>query len=258
MSPASQNPHGPPAGRRPVVVILQPMFLPWPGHFEQVRLADVFVHLDDVQLPQGRSFVKRVQIKTPRGPRWLTAPTRKDDHRKPIRDVRLQPGRDWRDQHLRLLEENYRHAPCYQEMRSLAEDIYGLETDWLAEMNIHATERIARYFELPARFDRSSRMGVDAASTHRLVELMDRVGGRTYLTGHGARNYLDHEAFEARNLTVEYIDYLRRPYPQLHGPFDPHVSILDLIANAGQAGREALVSPSVPWREFLAREERVA
>ena len=43
------------------LVVSQPMFLPWIGLFEQVRLADRFIHYDDVQLPQGRSFISRVK-----------------------------------------------------------------------------------------------------------------------------------------------------------------------------------------------------
>ena len=46
-----------------VVVISQPMLFPWVGMFEQIRLADVYVHYTDVQFSKG-SFVNRVQIKT--------------------------------------------------------------------------------------------------------------------------------------------------------------------------------------------------
>ena len=49
------------------LVVSQPMFLPWVGLFEQVRLADVFIHYDDVQLPQGGNFMSRVQLKTASG-----------------------------------------------------------------------------------------------------------------------------------------------------------------------------------------------
>ena len=57
------------------VVISQPMFFPWVGFLEQMRLADVYVHYDDVQFSKG-SFTNRVQIKTPEGFIWLTAPLR--------------------------------------------------------------------------------------------------------------------------------------------------------------------------------------
>ena len=65
------------------------MFLPWIGLFEQIRLADVFVHYDDVQMPRGRSFVQRVQIKTPRGQQWLSAQIDKKASGRRINEMRL-------------------------------------------------------------------------------------------------------------------------------------------------------------------------
>ncbi|HOX52645.1 MAG TPA: WbqC family protein, partial [Fibrobacteria bacterium] len=38
------------SGDRRTVVITQPMYFPWVGLFEQIRLADEIVWLDDVQL----------------------------------------------------------------------------------------------------------------------------------------------------------------------------------------------------------------
>ena len=56
-------------------VISQPMYFPWVGMFEQVRLCDIFVYYNDVQFSKG-SFTNRVQIKAPNneGFKWLTVP----------------------------------------------------------------------------------------------------------------------------------------------------------------------------------------
>jgi hypothetical protein len=35
------------------VVISQPMFFPWVGMLEQLKLADTYVHYDDVQFEKG-------------------------------------------------------------------------------------------------------------------------------------------------------------------------------------------------------------
>jgi hypothetical protein len=50
--------------------------------------------------------------------------------------------------------------------------------------------------------------------------------------------------FAARGIAVEWFDYGHLPpYPQLHGPYDPHVSILDTLLMAG-ADAAALVCRS--------------
>jgi hypothetical protein len=77
------------------------------------------------------------------------------------------------------------------------------------------------------------------------------LGGSRYLTGHGAKNYLEHDLFEQGGVSVEYLNYEKTPYPQLHGDFTPFVSSLDLIANVGRAGVDRIRSGTVPWRQFL-------
>jgi hypothetical protein len=226
------------------------MFLPWVGLFEQVRLADVFVHYDDVQLPQGRSFMARVQIKTAGGVTWLTAPVDRAKSGRLINETVLFDEADWRGKHLKTLRHAYAQAPHADRMLGLAAEVYACPTDNLAEFNISATERVARWLGLAPRFERSSRMGVGGASTERLVELCKAAGCDVYVTGHGALNYLNHELFEAAGISVRYMDYRKAPYPQAHGEFTPYVSILDAVANCGERTRDLLCSSAVDWRDF--------
>ena len=60
------------------------------------------------------------------------------------------------------------------------------------------------------------------------------------------------ESFEAAGVRVEYLDYEKREYPQLHGAFMPFVSALDLAANCGRtnAMREVIASGTVYWKDF--------
>src|SRR4051794_36230750 len=93
------------------LVVLQPMFLPWVGFFEQARLSDVFIHYDDVQLPQGRSFVSRVQIKSAQGVSWLSAPIDRTDSARSIKETVFVDHTDWRSKHLKTLRHAYAGAP---------------------------------------------------------------------------------------------------------------------------------------------------
>src|SRR3954466_1858113 len=95
------------------VVVSQPMFLPWVGLFEQVRLSDIFVHYDDVQLPQGRSFMSRVQLKSAQGVTWLTAPVDRTKSGKLLKDVVLFGEEDWRGKHLKTIKHAYAKAPYF-------------------------------------------------------------------------------------------------------------------------------------------------
>ncbi len=230
------------------VVISQPMFFPWSGLFDQVRLSDIFVHYDDVVLPQGRSFMSRVQIKTGTRTDWLTAPILRDAHL--ISEVRLDNSQRWRVKHLNTLRHAYAGAPFSKDMIAFVDDIYAADHMMLSDLNIAAIEGLAARLGLAPKFLRSSSMAVGSSSTQKLIEIVTSLGGTTYITGHGARNYLDHNLFEKAGIAVEYMSYALQPYEQLGGAFTPYVSILDALANIGAGARDILTSKTVSWREF--------
>src|SRR5690606_23289440 len=121
---------------------MQPMFFPWIGLFEQVRMADVYVHFDDVQLPQGRSFTNRVQIKTSQGIRWLTGPLKKVG-KVPLKDALIDHSQHWKDKHLRTLNMNYSKAPYFHDMMRVVEEVYRNPTQSISELNQFCIEHIS-------------------------------------------------------------------------------------------------------------------
>ncbi|HWT99115.1 MAG TPA: WbqC family protein [Terriglobales bacterium] len=229
-------------------VILQPQFFPWVGVFEQIKLADVYLHLDDVQIPQGRSFISRVQIKSLGGVEWLTLPIQRGE--KTICDVKIDYSQNWRSRHLHLLKRAYGGAPYWDDLQAIVLPIYESDPIYLSELNSRAIQAISGYFRLSTKFMSSSDFPTATKSSEKLVELLSKLQANIYITGHGAKNYLDHELFERHGIRVEYMLYEKKPYPQLNGPFTPFVSILDLIANCGREGAKWLVSGTTYWKDF--------
>jgi hypothetical protein len=235
------------------IVISQPMFFPWRGLFEQIRLADIYIHLMDVPLPQGRSFMNRVQIKTPTGNPWLSAPLNRSTG-PTIESVEFSNDTNWRQEHLRTLKQWYAKAPFAQDMLDMAESLYNQPTQNLATFNCRAIEQIASYYDFHPVFMDSRDLAVSSKGSDKILKLVQAVNGTDYITGHGAKNYLEHPVFEAHGIEVHYMDYQCLPYPQLHGPFIPYVSILDLIANTGRKGRDTIVSGVLPWRQVVSTD----
>lgn len=236
------------------VVISQPMFFPWVGLLEQMRLADVFVHYDDVQFSKG-GFSNRVQIKTAQGAPWLTVPLHHTALGQTIAETRTDDRSNWRRKHLETLRQAYAHAPFGDEMIQLVRAVYDQPFATLAAISTASIEALRDYFEIgkPGEFLCSSRLGIGGSGTERVLAICRQLGAQRYVTGHGAREYLDHAAFDAAGVRVEYLDYQKRGYPQQHGPFTPFVSALDLAANCGREGREVIASGAVYWKDFLQR-----
>lgn len=241
------------------LVVSQPMYFPWIGMLEQVRCSDIFVYYDDVQFSRG-GFCNRVQIKTKDGTRWLTIPLPGQKLGQNINEVLLDKSANWQRSHLEQLRQAYAAAPFKNDMLDLVDSVFARRSETLADLTQASMEALVRYFPglgENKRILRSSALNIPGVSTQRLIDLCKDLGVGKYVTGHGARNYLDHEAFEAIGVSVCYMDYALKPYPQLHGEFTPYVSALDLIANRGPAGAAEIGTRTCPWREFLDRTKRI-
>lgn len=238
------------------IVISQPMFFPWVGMFEQIRLADVYVHYDDAILPLSGGLTNRVKIKTANGSVWMTVPILRPSEQL-INEIRIHSVKNWKIKHLKTLRQSYAKATYVNEMLDIVKSVYDLQTDYLMELNIFALEQISAYFGFDTKFELSSKYKVTSKSSEKVVELVKMMKSDVYITGHGAFNYLDHELFEKNGVKVQYMDYKRTPYPQLYGTFDPHVSILDLIANVGVEGRAHISSGTVYWKDFIHESQNI-
>lgn len=237
------------------IVISQPMFFPWVGMFEQIRLADIYVHYGDVQFSKG-SFTNRVQIKTAQGVKWLTVPLQDVSLGQSIDEVKINARINWRAQHMDMLKQAYADAPYRKEMLDLVDSVYQQQIDSIGLLSRRSIEACCNYFGLDAgrRFIDVHQLGIDGASSQRVLDIILALGGKKYITGLGARNYLDHQMFEDAGIRVEYMDYQKLPYPQLHNEFTPYVSILDLIANKGKEGISCIQSGTVYWKDYLDHE----
>jgi WbqC-like protein len=233
------------------IVISQSMYFPWVGLLEQIRLADQFVHYDDVQYTRG--FYNRVQIKTPTGPKWLTIPLR-DWHRgQHIDEVQVDEREDWRSRHRETLRQNYLKAPFLQEMLKIVDEVFNKQVVTLADISRSSILALAKYFSLETetKFLASDKLVANGSSSQRLRDIVLCLNGDVYITGHGARNYLDHKMFGDAGIEVRYMQYLRSPYPQQHGDFTPYVTGLDLVANCGKNGVLFIQSETLNWKVFL-------
>lgn len=231
------------------VAIMQPMYLPWKGFFELIAACDVFIHLDDVLIPRGRSFTNRVQAKTKDGIKWLTVPLSRQE-RTTIEKTMVDTKQQWQRKHLLLLEQAYARAPYKSSMLELTAAHLGGTQVALGELNIRFIEQAAGILGLAPTILRSSALDVASTGSKRILDLVRAAGGTTYVTGHGGRNYLDHQAFEDDGIQVRYMDYSADEYPQLHGEFTPYVTVLDLLANTGDNARDWIVPSTVTWQEY--------
>ena len=227
-------------------VILQPSYVPWRGYFHQVQKADVFVFYDDVQYDR-RGWRNRNRVKTPQGPRWLTVPVLSKDVQRlqtPIKDIPICWDRAWNADHWSTLRQAYARAPHFDRYARLLESFYLSRPQLLADLTIDLTIALAAALGIAdTKFVRSSCLGnASGSKTDRLLGILAAVGATHYISGPAARGYIDEQKLDDAGITLEYMAYDYPEYEQLYPPYDPQVSILDLLFMTGER------APDYIWR----------
>lgn len=223
------------------VAAIQSSFLPWRGYFDFIASVDVFVFLDDVQYSKN-GWRNRNRIKTSQGLRWITVPVRHRSLAQLITDTEIDDRKDWRESHMRLWHENYGTALYYRVVLELLGDMGRETVGTISELNIALTRRIALYLQIGTRTLLSSELQVSGTKTDRLIDLLKKLNATTYLSGPSADAYLDKAAFHKNGIRLEYKSYDYGTYPQLWGPFEGAVTVLDLIANCGPEAKSHIRS----------------
>lgn len=217
-------------------VIFQPSYIPWRGFFEQVFLADLFIFYDDVQY-DNHGWRNRNRIKTHQGVRWLTIPVHNKGHIKegiPINEIEIDNRQPWNSKHWTLLQQEYGKAPHFDRYAQMLEKFYTCQTDLLSDFTIDLTIALAREMGIyHTRFMRSSSLRITGNKTDRLINILTQVDATEYISGPSARDYIEEEKFRAANIKLKYMVYNYPEYPQLYPPYDPQVSILDLLFMTG-------------------------
>ncbi|HRY29193.1 MAG TPA: WbqC family protein [Elusimicrobiota bacterium] len=219
----------------------QPQYLPWLGYFHKMASCDVYVYLDDVQYKK-REFQNRNKIRVKDGSQWLTVPVvTKNCYYQEIREVAIDPTSDWGKDHWTAVSLAYSKALFFKSHAGELETFYRKKWGGLAEMSEALIEFHRRLLEIDTPIVRSSEFHVRSKKTERLVALCLAVGADTYLSGQGARDYLDESLFARAGLKVIYQEFKHPEYPQAYPGFEPYMAALDLLLNCGPESRNILL-----------------
>jgi hypothetical protein len=216
------------------VVIHQPDFIPYLGFFHRFLSADLYVVLDHVQFVYGsRAWTHRDKIKTPKGAQWLTVGVKKPPRDTAINQVELSDEVDWRTDHMRLLEANYRGAQFFDQIMPSLRALYAEPAKMLVDLNLRSIKMMASLLDVETPMVLSSTLAPQGAKNELLVDLLKKVSADRYLSGVGSRDYMDESVFEAAGIEVLWQDFQHPVYPQQFGEFQPYLSAIDILFNCG-------------------------
>lgn len=221
--------------------IIQSSYIPWRGYLDFVDEVDLFIFLDDVQFTP-RSWRTRNRIKTPRGAQWLTVPVVNARRDTLIQHIRIDNSRRWVRQHIGSLVANYSQTPYFKRYSDEFFDLLDSGHTRISEMNVILVRWLMQQLDITTPLIQASELGASGKKTERLLQLIEKAGGDTYLSGPTAKGYIDESLFREAGIRLEYKSYEYPPYPQPWGPFLGEVTVLDLLFNTGPKARRFLKS----------------
>lgn len=213
-----------------IVTIHQPNFFPWLGFFDKFVQADIMVFLDNVPFTKG-GFQNRVKLANQNDIFWLTAPVvTKGQLGQLTNSVLLDTKTNWRRTHLKTIHHNYSKSERFDEVFTALEHIYSQPNTLLSEFNITAIEAMAKILGIRTKTIKASSLNAKGDSSQLLANIVEEVGGTTYLSGPSGRSYLTMNVFEERNISVNFHSYTAPTYHSIaHRGTVSGLSVLDYV-----------------------------
>ena len=233
-----------------VVAAHQPNFFPYLGFFDKLRQADIFVIRDEV-LFADRDFHHRNKIRVnshdnENHPKWQWIGVSVEKQREYIRHMKIKDGKKgrmyWRDQLLHDLQSSYGNAEHFQRFFPEIEKIVNNSSLMLIDLNLEVIRFLARQFKINTPLIMASELrlkpeGYDGAKTDAsqdLVDICKAVGARRYLSGNGAREYVEPNTFEDAGVELDFHDFIHPVYRQNYNGFLSHMSAIDALFCLGK------------------------
>ncbi|MBW1650870.1 MAG: WbqC family protein [Deltaproteobacteria bacterium] len=217
----------------------QPVYLPWLGLFHKIGLADIFCIFDIVQY-QKKDFNNRNKIKTHNGPIWLTVPVESKNHFKTkICDIRII-NNGWNKKHFKSIELAYKKALFFEKYIDDVKTIFNTEYKFLTDLNTDILKFFLKCLKIDIPIVKASDYDFKGKKSDLVLDMCVKLGASKYIFGEQGKNYADAHTFNNSGIEIFFQEYNHPQYKQLHGEFQPFMSVIDLLFNEGEKSKEII------------------
>ncbi|HBT81344.1 hypothetical protein A2757_01555 [Candidatus Giovannonibacteria bacterium RIFCSPHIGHO2_01_FULL_48_47] len=201
-----------------IIASHQPNHLPNLGFFYKMAKAELFVIITNLQFEKQEGWQQRHKIKGPNGDIWLTVPVFGSQNQR-IKEVKINNELGWAKKHKRTMELTYKKS-AEKELISKILEVYDQKWERLADLNLALIKIMKEELKIPTPLAVDEE--VEGNKETLLINVCKKYGGDVYLSGLGAKDYLNEERlaelrknniahrFVEKNITREY------PYSTLH------------------------------------------
>lgn len=219
------------------VAIHQPHYFPWLGYMDKMAKAEKFIVLDEVQLTDRSPMVRNKFLTFNGKEEPLSLSIQKKGYReKKTRDIELFNIKETQKKHRRFFECNYKKANYFDEIMERIASIFECSYHNLLDIEMDTINLIRELLDIKTELIYQSDLLYDKESkkSDLMKTLCSSVNANIYLSGNGARKYMDVESFKKDGIRVVYQNFEYPVYQQFNqGAFVPNLSSVDMLFHLG-------------------------
>lgn len=219
--------------------VLQSNYIPWRGYFDIINDVDLFIFYDEVQYTKN-DWRNRNKVYSRQGLSWISVPVEYSFGQK-IVEAKIKNNLNWQQDNWNKLENAYRLAPYWSLYKDFFYDVYfNKKWEYLYQLNRYLIEYISKnYLGIETKFADSRDFASAGQRSEKLLSLLLSAKTDVYISGPAAKCYLDENEYKKAGIEVIWKDYSGYPeYKQVREPFEPSVSIVDLLFNLGNDAKK--------------------
>lgn len=225
-----------------ILSVYQPYFAPYSGFFYKAFRSDLFVLLDEVQFPQGTTWVSRNRFKNHQGTLWITIPVwKKGLGLQKINEVKICHEGRWHKKHMESLKSAYARAPYFADHLDFLTEMFSDKFESLVDLNLAVIKYLMRALRVETRTVCLSELGISSTGAKRIAEVCQRTGASRFLAQSAAKKYLDEKLFLEAGIELSFFTPPSPIYPQLWGDFISNLSVFDLVFNCEPKAHDILL-----------------
>lgn len=212
------------------LAIMQPYIFPYIGYFQLIKAVDKFVIYDDVNFI-NRGWINRNRILVNGKDSLFTIPLKEASQNKLINEIEVNWDDAWKSKWLKTLEQSYKKAPYFQQVRPIIEQTLEQEKTIFSEIIVENLKLINAYLGITTEIIPSSSIyqNIELKAQTRILDICLQEKANHYINPIGGIELYQKEVFEEQGMQLNFIKSKPVQYPQLKNDFVPWLSIIDVL-----------------------------
>ena len=217
-----------------IIVSHQPQYFPYLETYNKILQSEKFMILDDVKFKKSAWHARTIIKDRNDNIISLIIPCKKNSLAINIKDVKISDHK-WKKKHLKIIENIYKNTKYFNEVFEIILFILTQKSEFVSDytnlcMKIFL-ERLG--YNKKKIFIQSHEKKIDGKKNIFLINLTKKLGGDTYLSGSGGKNYINEDEFKLNNLKHIFNSFNHPKYYQFGNKFIEKLSIIDAAFNLG-------------------------